>query len=40
MKELIKLIEEDEELFSLVVVIGGFGLIGAIGLILWLVEVL
>lgn len=40
MKELIKLIEEDEELFSLIVFIGGFGLIGAIGLILWLVSLI
>lgn len=40
MKELIKLIEEDEELFSLIVFIGGFGLIGVIGLILWLVSLI
>ena len=40
MKELIKLIEEDEELFSLIVFIGGFGLIGALGLILWLVSLI
>ena len=40
MKELIKLIEEDKELFSLIVFIGGFGLIGTIGLILWLVSLI
>ena len=35
-KELIKLLENDEELFSLTVFIGGFGLIGFIGLLIWL----
>lgn len=40
MKEFIKIILNDDELFSLVVFMGGFGLIGLIGLIAWLVEVL
>ena len=38
MKELIKLINEDDKFFSLIVVIGSFGLIGAISFILWLVS--
>ena len=37
-KELIKLLEKDKELFSLTVFIGSFGLIGIIGLILWVVQ--
>lgn len=37
-KELIKTLENDEELFSLVVFIGGFGLIVIIGLILWVIQ--
>ena len=36
MKELIKILENNEELFSLVIFIGGFGLIGIIGLLIWL----
>jgi len=36
LKELIKLLEYDEELFSLTIFIGGFGLIGIIGLLIWL----
>lgn len=40
MKELIKIITSNDELFSLFVFMGGFGLIGIIGLIAWLVEVL
>ena len=35
-KELIKILENDDKLFSLVVFIGGFGLIGIIGLLIWL----
>lgn len=37
-KELIKILENDDKLFSLVVFIGGFGLIGIIGLILWVIQ--
>ena len=40
MKELIKMVLDDPELFSLVVFMGSFGLIGILGLIAWLVEVL
>lgn len=36
-KELIKLLENDEELFSLTTFIGGFGLIGIIGLFMWVI---
>lgn len=36
MKRFIKELEENKELFSLVVFIGGFGLIGFIGLLIWL----
>ena len=35
-KELIKILEDNKELFSLIVFIGGFGLIGFIGLLIWL----
>ena len=38
LKELIKILEDNEELFSLVVFIGGFGLIGIMGLIMWVVS--
>ena len=37
-KELIKILENDDKSFSLVVFIGGFGLIGIIGLILWVIQ--
>ena len=36
MKRFIKELEENKELFSLVVFIVGFGLIGFIGLLIWL----
>ena len=36
MKRFIKELEENKELFSLVVFIGGFLLIGFIGLLIWL----
>lgn len=39
-KELIKIITSDDQLFSLFVFMGGFGLIGILGLIAWLIEVL
>ena len=35
-KEFIKILEDNKELSSLVVFIGGFGLIGFIGLLIWL----
>ena len=35
-KEFIKILEDNKELFSLIVFIGGFGLIGFIGLLIWL----
>ena len=36
MNKFIKEIENNKELFSLVIFIGGFGLIGFIGLLIWL----
>ena len=35
-KEFIKILEDNKELFSLTVFIGGFLLIGFIGLLIWL----
>lgn len=35
-KEFIKILEDNKELFCLVVFIVGFGLIGFIGLLIWL----
>ena len=35
-KEFIKILEDNKELFSLTVFIVGFGLIGFIGLLIWL----
>ena len=35
-KEFIKMLEDNKELFSLIVFIGGFLLIGFIGLLIWL----
>ena len=35
-KELIKILEDNKEIFNLVVFIGGFCLIGFIGLLIWL----
>ena len=35
-KELIKILEDNKEIFNLVVFIGGFLLIGFIGLLIWL----
>ncbi len=35
-KELIKILEDNKEIFNLVVFIGGFGLIGFIGLLIWM----
>lgn len=35
-KEFIKILEDNKELFSLIVFIGGFVLIGFIGLLIWL----
>ena len=35
-KEFIKILEDNKELFSLIVFIGGFLLIGFIGLLIWL----
>ncbi len=35
-KEFIKILEDNKELFSLTVFIGAFGLIGFIGLLIWL----
>lgn len=39
LKELIKILENDDELFSLVIFIGGFGLIGIMGLVLWVIQI-
>lgn len=38
MKRFIKELEENKELFSLVVFIGGFGLIGIVGVLILLME--
>ena len=35
-KELIKILEDNKEIFNLVVFIGGFLLIGIVGLLIWL----
>ena len=35
-KELIKILEDNKEIFNLVVFIGGFWFIGFIGLLIWL----
>ena len=40
MKEFIKIVLNDPELFSLFVFMGSFGLIGAIGLFIWLFSLI